>query len=283
MRFFGYQGDYHVADSEKTAVLAISIMAGFYLTPTFAQENNNQANEQEQNSSSEKQAQSTSAQKKQGNVRPIGEWNYQKLYQSGGIRADRLLDANVLSDSGDEIGSVENAILNQDNRIIALIAQVGGMWDIGDTHVAIPWEKVALTDNGVQVPIREDNVDDYGLFDESYVIKQDLDQATQVEDDVMTGPQTWKVTDLLNDYASIDDGEGYGYVSNALFSKQGVLQALVIDPSEKRYGKGPYAYPFYGYEQGWHPGSSSYQISYSSEEAKQLPTFDYTKYRSLWN
>ena len=94
----------------------------------------------------------------QSNVRPIGQWNYQKLYQSGGICADRLLDIDVLNANGDEIGSVENAILNQDNRIIALIAQVGGMWDIGDTHVAIPWEEIKLTDTGVQVPIREEMI-----------------------------------------------------------------------------------------------------------------------------
>ncbi|SFH59527.1 PRC-barrel domain-containing protein [Modicisalibacter xianhensis] len=268
---------------KRLAVLAISVVSGFSLTPAIAQDNSNQANNSSENSAHSSQSKADSTANKPGNVRPIGQWNYQQLYQSGGVRADRLLEASVLNANGDEIGSVENAILNQDNRIIALIAQVGGMWDIGDTHVAIPWEEIKLTDTGVQVPIREDNVDDYGLFDESYVIKQDLDQATQVEDDVMTGPQTWKITDLLNDYASIDDGEGYGYVTNALFSKEGVLQALVIDPSEERYGQGPYAYPFYGYEQGWRPGDSAYQISYSSEETKTLPTFDYTQYDSPWN
>ena len=271
-----------MSKSKSAAVLTISFLSSFYLSPILAQDND-RANNQEDNSSQANQSQNASVQNKQGNIRPIGQWNYQKLYQNGGMRADRLLEADVLGANGDEIGSVENAILNQDNRIVALIAQVGGMWDIGDTHVAIPWQEIELTDTGVQVPIREDNVDDYGLFDEAYVTRQDLSHANQVEDDVMTGPRTWKITDLLNDYASIDDGEGYGYVTNALFSREGILQALVIDPSEERYGQGPYAYPFYGYEQDWNPGSSSYQISYSSEEVKQLPAFDYAKYPGPWN
>lgn len=215
-------------------------------------------------------------------VAPVGQWNYDEIYRTGGFRADTLLDIAVYNPDGEEIGTVENAILDRDNRIMALIAQVGGLWDIGDTHVAVPWNEVELTDNGVVVPIREENVDDYGLFDESYLIQQDLDQPTQVEDDLYTGPQTWKLSDLLNDFANIDDGEGYGYVTDVLFSEQGKLQALVIDPSQEKYGAGPYAYPFYGYERGWQPGLPSYEISLPSEDASQLPAFDYDRYTTRW-
>lgn len=262
------------------AVLPFAVAASVAFLPSHAQQSGTQANAQAQ--ATQQDSAGGQARNSRGNVAPIGQWDYQKLYRQGGMRADRLLEATVYNPAGEKIGSVKNALLNQDNRIIALIVQVGGMWDIGDTHVAVPWNEIQLTEKGIQVPIREDNIDDYGLFDESYVVRQDLDQATPVEDDVMTGPRNWKVTDLLDDYASIDGGEGYGYVTNALFSRQGKLQALVIDPSEKRHGKGPFAYPFYGYEQGWHPGASSYEISYSSEEVRKLPRFDYQQYRSQW-
>ncbi|MCP1363573.1 hypothetical protein BIS05_21700, partial [Halomonas sp. BBD45] len=85
---------------KSATVLTISFLSSFYLSPASAQENNNQANNQAGNSSQANQSQSASAQNKQGNIRPIGQWNYQKLYQSGGMRADRLLEADVLGANG---------------------------------------------------------------------------------------------------------------------------------------------------------------------------------------
>jgi hypothetical protein len=40
---------------------------------------------------------------------------------------------------------------------------------------------------------------------------------------------------------------------------------------------GPYAYPYYGYDYGWEPGSNYYHLPYSRREISQLGPFDYTR------
>jgi len=47
------------------------------------------------------------------------------------------------------------------------------LWDIGDTHVLVPWNEVEVNEDGVSIPVHEDNAENYGLFDE-YVTKKDL-------------------------------------------------------------------------------------------------------------
>ncbi|HET8791074.1 MAG TPA: PRC-barrel domain-containing protein [Modicisalibacter sp.] len=219
-----------------------------------------------------------------GEVRAISEWNYDEIYQDAGIEADRLMDAEVFGPEGEEIGNIENVLLNEKNQIIAIIAEVGGFWDIGDTHIAVSWEEVELTEDGFQIPVTEDNVDDYELFGEgSYITLHDVDEASQVDDDLATGPRVWKLTDLLDDYATIDDGIGYGYIENALFTEKGALQAIVVDPSGEAYGYGPYAYPFYGYGYGWEPGLGAYDIPYTGEEVAEMEPFDYEEYDGFWD
>ncbi|MBS9404259.1 PRC-barrel domain-containing protein [Halomonas sp. TRM85114] len=130
------------------------------------------------------------------------------------MTAESLMDTEVLGSDDEEIGSVENILLNDKNEIVAIIAQVGGLWDIGDTHVLVPWEEVEVNEDGVSIPVHEDNADDYGLFDEDYVTKEDLSYISQIDDDATAGSRLWKLTDLLDDYASVGEGNGYGYVDN---------------------------------------------------------------------
>lgn len=193
-------------------------------------------------------------------VKPLGDWNYEEIYQTGGIKADNLLDAEVFGENEDEIGSVENVLVTQDNKIAAIIAQVGGFWDIGDTHVLVPWDEVELHEDGVRVPVTEDNADEYGLFDaEEYITQRDLRRTQQVEDDVDAGIGIWKLTDLLDDYATVGDGIGYGYIDNILFSREGEVQAVIVE-TDSGFGAGTYAYPFYGYGYGWNPGHTGKSV-----------------------
>ncbi|MCG7599315.1 PRC-barrel domain-containing protein [Halomonas sp. McH1-25] len=212
----------------------------------------------------------------------LEDWSYDTIYQQGGIRADNLMDTEVFGPEGEEIGSVENVLITEDNKIGAIIAQVGGFWDIGDTHVLVPWEDVELTDDGVQIPVTEDNADDYGLFDSDWITKQDLSATQQVDDDVATGSRVWKLSELLDDYASIGQGVGYGYVDNVLFSRNGEIQTVVIEADEA-YGGDAYAYPFAGYGNGWQPGYTTYSLPYGEDEVGNLEPFDYDEYDGLWD
>jgi sporulation protein YlmC with PRC-barrel domain len=213
-----------------------------------------------------------------------GELN-QQLYQQGGIRGENLLGAEVFGETGEEIGNVKNVIVSEQNRIVSVIAEVGGFWDMGDTHISVPWEKVEVTADGVRMPVNEDNAEDYNLFEgESPVSKQVLDQTVELgEEDVTAGQRTWKLTELLNDYANLQGGAGYGYVNDVLFSKQGEVQAVIVNAANGGPNvRGPYAYPFYGYERGWSPGASSYEVPYSLEDVKKVPQFKEEDYSGLW-
>lgn len=215
-------------------------------------------------------------------VKPLNDWNYEDIYQQGGIRADNLMDAEVFGSNQEEIGSVENVLITQDNQITAIIAQVGGFWDIGDTHVLVPWEEVELHEDGVRIPVTEDNADEYGLFaSNEYIADQDLSQVQQLEGNLETGSGVWKLSDLLNDYASIGEDVGYGYIDNVLFSREGKIQAVIVE-SDVGYGAGgAYAYPFYGYGYGWSPGYPTYSVQYSEDEIGDTEVFDYDRYDGL--
>lgn len=211
-------------------------------------------------------------------ITPLSDWNYEDIYEAGGIRADKLMDAEVFGDNEEEIGSVENVLLTQDNNIAAIIAQVGGLWDIGDTHVLVPWENIELHEGGVKLPVTEDNVDEYGLFaSDEYITEQSLSQTQQVEDDIDTGSDIWKLTDVLDDYASVGEGVGYGYIDNILFSRNGEIQGVVVDTDSR----GPYAFPFYGYGHGWAPSYATYALQYDEDEIGEMQPFDYERYESL--
>lgn len=226
----------------------------------------------------------TSQSQEQGSdtVPAISKWNYETLYEEGGMTAESLLDTEVFGPDDEEIGSVENALINDQNQIAAIIAQVGGLWDIGDTHVLVPWDEVEVNEDGVTIPVREDNVEDYGVFQEEFVTKEDLSYVSQVDDDPTTGSQLWKLTEIVDDYASVGDGVGYGYVDDILFTEEGKIQAVVIE-ADSAYGGEVEAYPFTGYHYGWHPSYRSYTLPYDEADLDAIKSFDYEEYDGLWD
>ncbi|SDN86162.1 PRC-barrel domain-containing protein [Vreelandella arcis] len=221
-------------------------------------------------------------------VRSLDEWNYSAIYEQEGFRAEQLLDAKVFSPQDNEIGTMANIVLDQKNQIVTVIAEIGGMWNSGDRHVAIPWDDVEFFENGIKVPVREDNVEEYDLFtnvtiNDSYIYKREMQQVLTVEEDVATGLRTWKISDIIDDYASMKNAGGYGYITDTLFSRSGIMQAIIVKPANEEFGQGPRAYPFYGYPEGWRPGDSHYILPYSREDVENLPAFEYEKYNSVLN
>ena len=221
-------------------------------------------------------------------VRSLDEWNYSAIYEQEGFRGKQLLEEKVFSPQNNEIGTMANIVLDQKNQIVTVIAEIGGMWNSGDRHVAIPWDEVEFFEDGIKVPVREENVEEYDLFtnvtiNDSYIYKQEMQQVITVEEDVATGPRTWKISDIIDDYASMKNDGGYGYITDTLFSRSGVMQAIIVKPANDEFGQGPRAYPFYGYPEGWRPGDSHYILPYSREDVVKLPAFEYEKYNSILN
>lgn len=213
---------------------------------------------------------------------PLGEWSYDKLYQDAGFTAHNLMEAGILDAESNKVGTVENVLLNEQDQIVAIIAQVGDVWESGDTHLLIPWEEVEVAVKGLVTPISEEKADEYGLFKSRYLTRQDLTSTKQVEDKVSMSPSVWKVSDILDEFTNVDEGQGYGYVDNVLFTKEGKVQAVVIDAAING-GTETYALPFPGINQGWAPGLISYTLPYSESELLDVPAFEYEKYDGLWS
>lgn len=205
-------------------------------------------------------------------------WNYNELYRTG-WSAERLMDnAKVIGANGEDIGEIENIIVSQRGRILGIIAEVGGFWDIGDTHVFIPWTQVRVspTLNRVVVPVTEDNVDDYASSASDVLTYFRAGQTQVVDDDLDTGPSIWKATDLIDDYAYLNDRRAYGYINDLIFSSNGHLQAVVVNAGSA-WGGGYRALPFASNGGGWNPGSSDYYLGYGENDIANLERFDHNR------
>ncbi|WP_404378388.1 PRC-barrel domain-containing protein [Caenispirillum salinarum] len=237
------------------------------------------ANQNQQMQDQQQAAQGQQQQQQQGqnqDIQVLSQWNYDELYE-GGLRAETMLGADVFGPNMDDIGDVENVILDRDNQIVAIIAEIGGFLDIGDTHVAVPWDQVKMTQGGFQIPVDEDNLDQYGLYAEPGIVnKSNLQSTRVVDEDLIAGRNTWKLTGLIDDYAVLNNGAGYGYIDDAIFTQDGKLDAVVVQPDYAGYGMGgAYAYPFYGYRYGWSPDAEAYDLRYAPDEMAEMEPFDY--------
>lgn len=212
----------------------------------------------------------------------LSEWRATELYADG-ISVEYLIDeAEVYGPGGDEIGSLENVVFSQDGRVLSIVAEVGGFWDIFDTHVNVPWDEADYLGDGLTIPVTEENVEDYSVFETGYLTATGaVTDTAVVEDDLATGPNAFRGTDLIGDYARIredrdDDGlSSFGYV-NDLIIRNDELAAVVVSPDPSFGLEGPYyAYPYY-------PNASAlgpyYDMPYWEEQVAQAKPLDYDEF-----
>jgi sporulation protein YlmC with PRC-barrel domain len=168
----------------------------------------------------------------------LSDWQYDDLYRDGWSARSMIDEAEVYGPNGDEIGTVENIIVGPEGRILSIIAQVGGFWDIGDTHVNVPWDQVDVGDNWrVDIPITEDTAEDYSLYTDEVLTTSEAEETIREVDDDLITARPWKATQLMDDYARLADGTLYGYVNDVIFDNKGQLAAVVATP-DTRFGAG---------------------------------------------
>ncbi|MFD2816728.1 PRC-barrel domain-containing protein [Paracoccus aerius] len=196
---------------------------------------------------------------------PLAEWRYDELYTNG-ISVEDMIGSDVKGPTGDDIGDVENVLFGQDGQVLSVVAEVGGFFELGDTHVNIPWDMVEASkwDDGIEIPFTQDTIEDFTLFTDEVVTASDAtSEVEEVEGDgadvVDTGRRVWRAGELIGDYARLKDGNGftnYGYIDD-LIVRDGKVAAVVVSPDVAWGGGGYYAYPYYGYDHGWNPGRGS--------------------------
>lgn len=217
----------------------------------------------------------------QDGVELLSTWNYDPLYAEGWSVENMFDMTEVVDANGEEIGDIENVIFSNDGEVLGVIAQVGGFWDILDTHVHVPWDEVTL-EAGIQqvrIPVTEETVDDYDVFGDYAFDEQVIDEgatdATQpVDDDLVAGEGIFKATDLIGNYASLAGNIRYGYVAD-LIVQEGSISAIVTDAAA--YGRrGYYAYP-YAYRGDM---NSRYELPYEASQIETLDDFNYEQLQS---
>jgi sporulation protein YlmC with PRC-barrel domain len=196
--------------------------------------------------------------------------DYGDLYEDG-WSAENLLGGTVHGPQGDDIGTVHNLLLNRDSEIVALIAEIGGFLEIGDTHVAVPWDEVEVLDyEEVVIPVTAENVEDYPATADEYFTRTDVGRLQTLEEDLETGPRVWKATNLLDENVVLEDGAAYGYVIDLIFDGD-VLRSVVVSAANPEIGYGRHAYPFHGVGPGyWEPGLGYFTVPYRIEEISEL-------------
>jgi sporulation protein YlmC with PRC-barrel domain len=211
-------------------------------------------------------------------------WQAERLY-AGGFSVEQLIGADVYTEEGgSDRGDVENVVFDNDGNILSVVAEIGGLFELGDTHVNIPWDQVQYNPatRRITVPLTADNVAQYSVFADpilsSFEAAGDVAEVTgDGPGEVGLGPRAFRATDFLQDYARlIDDGNwvNYGYVDDIIV-RDGKIAAVVVRPDVSWGARGPYAYPYYGYPYGWTPGSPYYDLPYQRGDIDRLEPMDY--------
>lgn len=179
-----------------------------------------------------------------------------------GISAREVIDTPVRAASGERIGDVKDIIVDRNGHISKLVVEVGGFFELGDQHIGVPWKDITFGEDMrfVQVPLREVENGTYSLFG----------KVPQGED-VPAALTSWRVNELIGDYASLADVPRYGIVTDVIFDNRGRAQAVVVDRAGYWGGFGLYAYPYAGFA----PASHAHALPYVRETVVALEPFDY--------
>lgn len=195
----------------------------------------------------------------------LSTWTYDDLYANG-ISIAQIMDADVYGPDNDDVGDVDNVLFNMDGQVLSIVARMNdGFLGLGRTHVNIPWDMVSTETwaDGLAIPFTEDEVDAYAVpADETGGEIAGAEEVAEVSggafEDVETGPNVWRATELLNNTARLQEGEAYenyGLV-NDIILRDGQIAAVLVTPDA---GAGApagtmYGYP-YGGTAGWTPGT----------------------------
>src|SRR3569833_2129528 len=174
-----------------------------------------------------------------------------------GYRASRLLGSAGFSMQGEYLGAVRNVIVAEDGEIASLVVQ--GLRTRGEpefisripfNHVLRPIHEGAIVADFSDLRARE-----YGLF---FGMDQQQDPSHE-----------FSISKFIGDYARLQAGQAYGYVSDLVFDSRGKLAAVVIS-REASVGGGTYAFPYPGQTGRWSPNLSYYGLPYiTPDQASQ--------------
>lgn len=176
----------------------------------------------------------------------------QSVYQ--GWRAADVLGDKVMTNANDELGTVKNILIRTDGRIEALIVESIGRPNVPEFVYRIPWSKIKeIAHSGkivADIPIGQRQ--QLGLDPDKKVGAVSSDE--------------FPVTEVVGDYARLQAGQAYGYVSDVIFTKGGRMLAVLV-ARDGVAGGGTYAFGFPKEPDGrWSPAAGYYGLPYKTSE-----------------
>ena len=167
-----------------------------------------------------------------------------------GWSANRLLGHKVRSKSGQHLGTVRNIVLANDGSIAALVVEGPASSSTPEFVIRIPRERLDITQlpDRIIAELGAGPQPQYGLF--------------SGDAGVPTLPTEFTVRDIIGDYARLQTGKGYGYVSDVVFSPAGQMLAVLVI-RDLHYGSGTVAFGFPETTTArWNPDASYYGLPY---------------------
>jgi sporulation protein YlmC with PRC-barrel domain len=65
----------------------------------------------------------------------------------GGLRISKLIGSAVYNDQNEKVGTLDDLIMKDGNRIVMAVVSVGGFLGIGNKLVAVPYDQLRLETN----------------------------------------------------------------------------------------------------------------------------------------
>lgn len=166
-----------------------------------------------------------------------------------GWRGSRLIGRGVFSKTQKKLGTVRNIVLDTAGGIQAFVVEANQEKSNPGFAYRIPWQVVdkAKLPEAIVADVADLKQPTYGLFSEK-------GQAAEVSDE-------FRFTEITDEYARLQPGLAFGYVSDVVFTKGGTMLAILVT-RDAVAGGGTYAFGFPGKIGDWSPKMSYYGLPY---------------------
>lgn len=82
-----------------------------------------------------------------------------RLVESLNLTVDDVEDMDIVDSTGEEIGEVEEVLMDGEGAIVALVADIGGFLDVGEKEVVLQLEEVAVQDDRLAVSLTREQLE----------------------------------------------------------------------------------------------------------------------------
>jgi hypothetical protein len=176
----------------------------------------------------------------------------ENLYR--GWLASQVIGRKLASKADHDLGRVRNLLVGRDGQIEALVVEGNGTTESREFMFRVPWQRIdaSALPRRIIADVTDGRSPTYGIFPGTPGIPEE--------------PSEFAVSEVIGDNARLQAGQGYGYVSDVVFSSDGNMSAVLVT-REARAGGGTFAFGFPKSPIAqWNPGASYYGLPYVTPE-----------------